>query len=73
MSTPNYSHLQDILNYTFSNPTLLTEATLAAGAATFPHIDGGVQGNKPLALIGDALIRLHVAVKSYTDGVRTGT
>ncbi|KAK3989422.1 ribonuclease III domain-containing protein [Cladorrhinum sp. PSN332] len=73
MATPNHAHLQDILNYTFSNLTLLDEATLAAGAAaTSQHVDGGVEGNKPLALIGDALIRLHVAVKSYTDGLGTG-
>ncbi|KLU91727.1 hypothetical protein MAPG_10676 [Magnaporthiopsis poae ATCC 64411] len=32
---------------------------------------GNANGNKPFALIGDALIRLNVAHRSYTDGVGT--
>jgi len=31
-------------------------------------VDGKVAGNKPLALIGDALIRLDVATRAYNRG-----
>ncbi|KXX72788.1 Ribonuclease 3 [Madurella mycetomatis] len=60
-------------NYRFSTPTLLDEATIAAGVpADSQHINAGTQGNKTLALIGDALIRLDVAVKSRVAESGTG-
>jgi hypothetical protein len=49
----------DIINYEFGSEALLYGATLAAGASVSDvNIDGVVHGNKALALIGDALIRL---------------
>ena len=60
--------IQDILNYTFTKRELPCEATLAAGAALQKDVDGKVAGNKPLALIGDALIRLDVATRAYNRG-----
>ncbi|GAB1312303.1 RNase III domain-containing protein [Madurella fahalii] len=67
----NHAEIQDLIRYHFRRPDLLYEATLAAGASMRKGIDGDVQGNKPLALIGDALIRLDVAVRSYDHGVKT--
>ena len=60
--------IQNILNYNFTKRELLHEATLAAGAALQKDVDGKVAGNKPLALIGDALIRLDVATRAYNRG-----
>ncbi|GAB1317181.1 Ribonuclease 3 [Madurella fahalii] len=70
---PGYANLQDILNYRFSTPNLLDEATIADNVPSdSQHINAGVQGNKALALIGDALIRLDVAVKSRVAESGTG-
>ena len=70
-NTPSHVELQDILGYRFSNPLLLDEATLTrgGGSAVTPQ---STHGNKPLALVGDALIRLDVGVRSYVEGTGTG-
>ncbi|KAK3291751.1 ribonuclease III domain-containing protein [Chaetomium fimeti] len=66
---PGYAELQDILGYCFSNPRLMDEATLAQDApSTAPP---KTHGNKSLALVGDALIRLDVAGRSYAGGIGT--
>jgi len=51
--------LQNVLNYRFSNELLLHEALEVAGACNQPGaVTGDNEGNKRLALLGDALIRL---------------
>ncbi|KAH8747758.1 ribonuclease III domain-containing protein [Diaporthe sp. PMI_573] len=65
--------LQNIIDYHFKNDKLLNEAVLAAGASVSDvQVDGNKQGNKGLALIGDALIRLAIVDQGYADGARTG-
>ena len=70
----NYARLQDILGYQFNNSTLLYEATIAAGVIPKERPGGevGCHGNKVLALIGDALIRLDVATRAHLDRVGPG-
>jgi len=63
--------LQDILGYHFSNPLLLDEATLTRGGGSVTLTPQNTHGNKPLALVGDALLRLDVGVRAYAEG--TGT
>jgi ribonuclease-3 len=64
-----HDELQATIHYRFTRPELLDEATLAAGASiSCKDVEGDIKGNKPLALIGDALIRLDVAVRSYARG-----
>jgi ribonuclease-3 len=65
--------LQKIIDYRFKHDKLLNEAILAAGASVSdPHVDGDKQGNKSLALIGDALIRLAIADRGHAQGARAG-
>jgi len=65
--------IEDTIKYRFADRKLLDEATLAAGASVArKDIAGNAKGNKSLALIGDALIRLDVAHRSYTEGVVPG-
>jgi hypothetical protein len=71
-NTPSHVELQDILGYRFSNPLLLDEATLTRGGGSSTVTPQNTHGNKPLALVGDALIRLDVGVRSYTEGTGTG-
>lgn len=64
-----HDEIQDITQYRFISHALLDEATLAAGApVSSEQVEGNAEGNKPLALIGDALIRLDVAARSYARG-----
>ncbi|EMD85659.1 hypothetical protein COCC4DRAFT_208854 [Bipolaris maydis ATCC 48331] len=50
--------VETILQYHFSNSELLDEALLAAGAAaSSKDIEGDVQGNKRLALLGDSVLQ----------------
>lgn len=57
-----------ILQYHFSNSELLEEALLAAGAAaSSKHIEGDVQGNKRLALLGDSVLQEAVLEPWYNS------
>ncbi|RYO94142.1 hypothetical protein DL764_007892 [Monosporascus ibericus] len=61
------------ISYYFKNEKLLDEAFLAAGASVSNvRVEGNEQGNKGLALIGDALIRLAIVDQGYVGGARTG-
>ena len=61
--------IDDIINYHFRSEELRNEATLAAGASVSDvNIHGIAQGNKVLALIGDALIRLVIVDQGYAEG-----
>ena len=65
--------IDDIINYHFRSEELRAEATLAAGASVSDvNIHGIAQGNKVLALIGDALIRLVIVDQGYIKGASTG-
>ncbi|KAH7111826.1 ribonuclease III domain-containing protein [Dendryphion nanum] len=67
-----YESLQDKLGYHFSNMSLLGEAFLAAGASVSrSDIEGPVQGNKRLALVGDAVLRLCILDDWYPKGTDT--
>ncbi|RYP48289.1 hypothetical protein DL768_005799 [Monosporascus sp. mg162] len=62
------------IGYSFKNDKLLDEALLAAGApVSDAQVEGNEQGNKGLALIGDALIRLAIVDQGYVDGARTSS
>jgi ribonuclease-3 len=65
--------IDDIINYHFRSEALRNEATLASGASVSDvNINGLAQGNKVLALIGDALIRLVIVDQGYVEGATTG-
>jgi ribonuclease-3 len=56
------------LNYKFHDQKLLQEALIAAGAGAESPVNARKHGNKGLALIGDAILRLVLV----DDGVLTG-
>jgi ribonuclease-3 len=65
--------LQARLHYSFKNASLLEEALTAAGAAVSSRdVDGPASGNKRLALVGDAVLRLSVLDEWYPAGGSTG-
>ena len=65
--------VESILKYQFSNRDLLNEALLAAGASTSSKdIQGGVQGNKRLALLGDSVLQEAVLEPWYNSNESTG-
>ena len=65
--------LQTQLHYSFKNAHLLEEALTAAGASVSrADVDGPASGNKRLALIGDAVLRLSVLDEWYPGGGSTG-
>ena len=59
--------------YAFKDRSLPKEALLAAGASTCrKNVEGDPRGNKRLALIGDALIRLELVDQWHTTGASPG-
>jgi ribonuclease-3 len=55
----NIAAIDDIIGYHFNGETLRNEALLAAGASVSrKDVQGPVEGNKRLALVGDAVWRL---------------
>jgi ribonuclease-3 len=65
--------LETILQYEFRDSSLLDEALVAAGAGTSKSPDNARQhGNKALALIGDALLRLVIVDDGILAGASTG-
>jgi ribonuclease-3 len=68
-----YESLQHQLHYTFHGTHLLEEAFIADGAVKSRNdLDGPPSGNKRLALIGDAVIRLSVLEEWFLSGGTTG-
>ncbi|KAL7931258.1 ribonuclease III domain-containing protein [Trichoderma chlorosporum] len=64
--------VQDILQYQFRNPKLLEEALHAAGSTPkTTRQNPREHGNKGLALIGDAVLRLAVVDDGILDGKTT--
>lgn len=65
--------LEAILQYEFRDPSILEEALLADGAEpAISPTDANKHGNKRLALIGDALLRLVLVDDSIIGGGSTG-
>mgnify|MGYP003624114419 CR=1 FL=1 len=70
---PDLQSFQDYPHYSFKNATLLEEAFIADGAAASrDDVDGPRAGNKRLALIGDAVLRLSVLDEWFPEGESTG-
>ncbi|KAF3310051.1 hypothetical protein TWF173_010163 [Orbilia oligospora] len=68
----NHASVQKIIGYNFKDIHLLTEALEAAGRAV-DHETGSVDGNKRLALVGDAVLRLILVDEWYSSkGSRGG-
>ncbi|PKK49023.1 hypothetical protein CI102_6431 [Trichoderma harzianum] len=64
--------VQDILQYQFRNPKLLEEALRAPGTdPTTTRQSPRAHGNKGLAMIGDAVLRLAVVDDGIIDGKTT--
>lgn len=59
--------VERIIKYHFTNPQLLAEAFEAAGVSKLHK-----GGNKRLALVGDALIRLVILDRWFPSGASTG-
>ncbi|KAH9881116.1 hypothetical protein J1614_001610 [Plenodomus biglobosus] len=69
----NFDSFQDRMDYHFHNSDLLDEAFLAAGATVSrKDIDGPKTGNKRLALVGDAALRLAVLDDWFDGETSTG-
>lgn len=65
--------MQARLEYSFNDTDLLDEAFVAAGAATArSDVGGPVSGNKRLALLGDAVLRLSILDEWYLSGRTAG-
>jgi ribonuclease-3 len=61
------------LKYHFKTKTLIEEALLAAGASESRNdIEGLTEGNKRLALVGDAVLRLVILHDWFPSGTSTG-
>ena len=68
-----YKSLENQLEYSFHDVHLLNEAFVAAGAVkSRPDVEGDVSGNKRLALIGDAVLRLSILEEWFPSGESTG-
>ncbi|KAK6524341.1 hypothetical protein TWF281_011249 [Arthrobotrys megalospora] len=52
------ARIENILGYKFVSSDLLTEALEAPGRAYTHQTEGGIDGNKRLAMVGDALLTL---------------
>jgi dsRNA-specific ribonuclease len=63
--------VEKILGYNFKNYTLLEKALESAGVPC--HGNNKNEGNKPLAQVGDALIRLITLDDCFQEGKNTGT
>jgi ribonuclease-3 len=69
----NTAAIDDIIGYHFNRETLRNEALLAAGASVSrKDVQGPVQGNKRLALVGDAVWRLVLLDGWYPEGSNIG-
>ncbi|KAF7944431.1 hypothetical protein EAE96_010825 [Botrytis aclada] len=61
------------LNYDFKEDQLLTEALVTSGVVSGADSIVERQGNRRLAMIGDALIRLELVHKKYLEGASLAT
>ncbi|KJK75830.1 hypothetical protein H634G_09194 [Metarhizium anisopliae BRIP 53293] len=66
------NQIEHALQYKFKDPALLEEALVAAGAGPKKAKTAREKGNKVLALIGDALLRLVLVDDSVVAGQAPG-
>jgi ribonuclease-3 len=67
------SDVERIIGYHFTSPQLFEEAFEAAGVSEVNKgVTGQRHGNKRLALVGDALIRLAILDTWFPSGASTG-
>ncbi|KAK6384337.1 hypothetical protein LTS17_001900 [Exophiala oligosperma] len=67
----NQADVEKMIHYTFGNAKYLEEAMTAAGTSSSNNGPGKDNGNKRLALVGDALIRLIILDEWYPEGTST--
>ncbi|TGO41115.1 hypothetical protein BHYA_0026g00210 [Botrytis hyacinthi] len=65
--------VKDNLDYDFKEDQLLTEALVTSGVVSGAGSIVEQQGNRRLALIGDALIRLELVHTKYLEGAKLAT
>lgn len=63
--TRNIQGVEEIINYQFTNPKLICEALLAAGSYLPGIVRFSKDGNKNLALVGDAILQLVLVLDGY--------
>lgn len=69
LQSARYEELQDvedIINYMFNQPSLLHEALRVSASTSSP------EGNKRLALIGDAVLKLALVAEGHDRGESRG-
>ncbi|KAH7312768.1 hypothetical protein B0I35DRAFT_437708 [Stachybotrys elegans] len=70
----DHQEIEEILQYHFEHPDLLEEAITAPGIYRREYLNyTGAHGNKSLALIGDALLRLVLVDDGVKEGLSTGS
>ena len=70
---PVQQAIENIINYHFTSHEILKQALQAAGTSVSdPSVSGDREGNKRLALVGDALLRLVILDEWYPEGTSTG-
>jgi hypothetical protein len=70
---PDIPTVERMINYHFNDPKLLDEALLAAGASTArKDVNGPLEGNKTLALVGDAALQLALLDSWYSRDASRG-
>lgn len=70
---PANEEIENVLQYHFRDRALLKEALVAAGVdPSNGHKNTRRNGNKALALVGDALLRLVLVDDSISGGASTG-
>ncbi|ATZ58759.1 hypothetical protein BCIN_16g04530 [Botrytis cinerea B05.10] len=67
------TYVKNKLDYDFKEDELLTEALVTSGVVFGANSTVERQGNRRLALIGDALIRLELVYTKYLDGATLET
>lgn len=70
--TCNIQGVEEIINYQFINPKLICEALLAAGSYLPGIVRISKDGNKNLALVGDAVLQLVLVSDGYNKGLYKG-
>lgn len=63
--------LEEMVDYEFTNNRFAGESLQTAGSY-IPGIPAGPTGNKRLALVGDAVLRLVLTVDEYNRGLSRG-
>ncbi|ODM19420.1 hypothetical protein SI65_04404 [Aspergillus cristatus] len=70
--TRNIQGVERIINYQFTNPKIICEALLAAGRYLPGIVRCSKDGNKNLAMVGDAVLQLVLVSDGYDKGAING-